>query len=59
MLAAPKLIDRSMTNFCAGVSGKGKRINSRWQPNKKRNGHLSSRSGITTIKGIGSPDEYF
>jgi hypothetical protein len=25
MLAAPILIDRSMTNYCAGVSGKGNR----------------------------------
>jgi hypothetical protein len=41
MLAAPILINRSMTNYCACVSGKGNRINPRWQPNKKRNGHLS------------------
>jgi hypothetical protein len=44
MLAAPILIDRSMTKYWAGVSGKGNRINPRWRPNKKRNGHLSPRS---------------
>ncbi len=44
MLAAPILIDRSMTNYCAKGSGKGNRINPRWRPNKKRNGHLSPRS---------------
>ncbi len=44
MLAAPILINRSMTNYCAGVSGKGNRINPRWRPNKKRNAHLSPRS---------------
>jgi hypothetical protein len=48
MLAAPILIDRSLTNYCAGVSGKGNRINPRWWPNKKSNGHLSpwSRTNI-------------
>jgi hypothetical protein len=35
MLAAPALINRSMTNYWAGVSGEGKRIIPRW-PNKKR-----------------------
>jgi hypothetical protein len=44
MLAAPVQINRSMTNYCAGVSGNGNRINPRWRPNKKRNGHLSPRS---------------
>jgi hypothetical protein len=29
MLAAPILIDRPMTNYCAGVSGKGNIINPR------------------------------
>ncbi len=41
MLAAPILINRSMTNYCAGVNGNGNIINPRWWPNKKRNGHLS------------------
>jgi hypothetical protein len=45
MLAGPILIDRSTTNYCTGVSGKGKRIKPRWRPNKQRNGHLSPRSG--------------
>jgi hypothetical protein len=36
MLAAPALINRSMTNYWAGVSGKGSRIIPRWQPTKKR-----------------------
>ncbi len=36
MLAAPALIDRSMTYNWPGVSGKGNRIIPRWQPNKKR-----------------------
>jgi hypothetical protein len=40
MFAAPILIDRSMTNYCAGVGGKGNRINPRWRPNKKRNRYL-------------------
>ncbi len=44
MLAAQTLIDRSMSNYCAGMSGKGNRINPRWRSNKKRNGHLSPRS---------------
>ncbi len=44
MLAAPILINRSMTNYCAGVSGKENRINPIWRPNKKRTGHLSPRS---------------
>jgi hypothetical protein len=44
MLAAPILINRSMTNYCAGVSKKWNRINPRWRPNKERNGHLSPRS---------------
>jgi hypothetical protein len=35
MLAAPILIDRSMTYYCAGVSGKGNRINPIWPPNKR------------------------
>ncbi len=48
MLAAPILINRSMTNYCAGVSGKGNRIHPRWWPNKKRNGHLSPRSRTNT-----------
>jgi hypothetical protein len=38
MLAAPILIDRSMTNYWAGVSGKGNIINPRWRPNKQRDG---------------------
>jgi hypothetical protein len=38
MLAAPILIDRSMTNCCAGVSGKD-------GGHKKINGQLSPRSG--------------
>jgi hypothetical protein len=33
MLAAPILINRSMTNHCAGVSGNGNIINPRWRPN--------------------------
>jgi hypothetical protein len=33
MLAAPILINRSMTNYCAGVSGNGNIINPRWRPN--------------------------
>jgi hypothetical protein len=37
MLAATILIDRWMTNYCSGVSGKGNGINPRWCPNKKRN----------------------
>jgi hypothetical protein len=41
MLAAPVLIDRSMTNYFAGVGGTGNIINPRWRPNKRRNGHLS------------------
>ncbi len=44
MLAAPSLIDRPMTNYWAGVSGKGNRIIPRWRPYKKRKGHLSPRS---------------
>ncbi len=44
MLAAPILINRWMTNYCAGVSGNGNIINPRWRPNKKRNGYLSPRS---------------
>jgi hypothetical protein len=47
MLAAPIFIDRSMTNYFAGVSGKGNIINLRWRPNKKRNGHLSPLSGTS------------
>ncbi len=43
MLAAQALIDRSMTNYWAGVSGKGNRIIPRWRPTKKRKGHLSPR----------------
>ena len=43
MLAAPILINRSMTNYCSCVSGKGNRINPRWRPNKK-SGHLLLRS---------------
>jgi hypothetical protein len=48
MLAAPILINRSMTtgNYCAGGSGKGNRTSPRWRPNIKRNGHLSPRSRI-------------
>ncbi len=51
MLAAPILIDRSMTNYCPGVSGNGNRINPRWRPNKKRNGHPSpgSRTNIYNL----------
>jgi hypothetical protein len=44
MIAAPILIDRSMTNYCAGVSGKVNRINPRCRQNKKRNVHLSPQS---------------
>jgi hypothetical protein len=39
-MGALALIDRSMTNYRAGVSGKRNRI-IRWRPNKKRKGHLS------------------
>jgi hypothetical protein len=48
VIAAPLLINRSMTNYCVGVSGNGNIINPRWRPNKKRNGHLSpwSRTNI-------------
>jgi hypothetical protein len=45
MLAAPILIDRLMTNCRAGVSGKVNIINPRRRQNKKRNRHLSPRSG--------------
>jgi hypothetical protein len=38
------IIDRSMTNYCAGESGKGNRTIPRWRPNKRRKGHLSPRS---------------
>jgi hypothetical protein len=44
MLAAPILINRLMTNYRAGVSGKVNIINPRWRQ-KKKNGHLSPRSG--------------
>ena len=44
MLAAPILINRLMTNYCAGVSGKGNIINPRWRPNKKK------RTSITTVQ---------
>jgi hypothetical protein len=40
MLAAPVLIGRSMTNYWAGVRGNENRINQRWWPNKKINGHM-------------------
>jgi hypothetical protein len=36
MLAAPILINRSMTNYWAGVSGKGDRINPRCRTTIKR-----------------------
>jgi hypothetical protein len=48
MLAAPALIDKSMTNYWAGVSGKGNRISPRWRPNEKE-----KRTSITTV-----PDQY-
>jgi hypothetical protein len=36
--AAPILIDRSMTNYWAGVRGNGNRIPfPRWRPKKKKN----------------------
>ncbi len=42
---SPKpLIDRYMTKYWAGVSGKGNIIIPRWQTNKKRKEHLSPRS---------------
>jgi hypothetical protein len=41
MLVAPILIDRSMTNYYAGVSGKGNINDPRWGPNKKSNGYPS------------------
>ncbi len=44
IIAAPALIDRSMTNYWAGVSRKRNIIIPRWRPNKKRKGHLSPRS---------------
>jgi hypothetical protein len=44
MLVAPILINRLMTNYCAGVSGKENIISPRWRSNKKRNEHLSPRS---------------
>jgi hypothetical protein len=40
-LAAPALIDRSITNYWAGVSGKGNIIIPRWRPYKKGKEHLS------------------
>jgi hypothetical protein len=46
MLASPALIDRSMTYYWAGVSGKGNRIIPRWRPNKKRKVPTS----ITTVR---------
>jgi hypothetical protein len=45
MLAAPVLIDRVMTNYWAGVSGKVNRIIPRWWQNKKR-----KRASITTVQ---------
>jgi hypothetical protein len=36
MLATPALIDGSISNYWAGVIGKGNRIIPRWRPNKKR-----------------------
>jgi hypothetical protein len=44
MLAAPALIGRSLTNYWAGVSGKGNKNFPRWWPNKKR-----KRKSITTV----------
>ncbi len=49
MLAAPALINRSITNYWAWVSGKGNRIIPRWRPNKKRKGHLTPRSETKSI----------
>ncbi len=49
MLAAPTLIIRLMTNYWAGVSGKGKWINPRWQPNKKRNGNHHHGPGPISV----------
>ncbi len=44
VILAAALIDRSMTNYWARVSGKGNRIIPRWRPKKKGKGHLSPRS---------------
>ncbi len=44
MLAAPILINRSMTNYCAGVSENGNIINPRGRPKKKE-----KRTSITTV----------
>ncbi len=46
--AAPILIDWSMTNYWAFVSGKGNRFNPRWRLNKQRHGHLWW--SITTVR---------
>jgi hypothetical protein len=43
MFAAPILIDRSMTNYSAGVEMEIE-LNPRWRPNTETNGHLSPRS---------------
>ncbi len=57
MLAAPVIIGRSMTNYWAGVRGKGNRINPRWRPNKKRNGLISpqSETNIFHLPASGAP----
>ncbi len=55
MLAAPILIDRWMTNYWAGLSGKGNRINPRWRPNKKRKGHQHGPGPISIICQLPGP----
>jgi hypothetical protein len=45
MLATQALIDGSISNYWAGVSGEGNRIILRWRPNKKR-----KRTSITTVQ---------
>ncbi len=44
MFAAPILIDKSMTNYSAGVSGNGNRIKFKMAANTETNRHLSPRS---------------
>ncbi len=48
MFAAPILIDRSMTNYSAGVSGDGNRIKSKMAAK-----YRDIRTSITTV-----PDQY-
>jgi hypothetical protein len=54
MFAAPILIDRSMTNYLAGVSGNGNRIKSKMAAK-----YRDKRTSITTVRDQYPPYDIF